>query len=420
MRSLALGLLLLLPRLVYAAPDVLVAETMGNLSTEKLGTISTMLQATAARQLGTQSAGVVRLKELGGSCRDARCYQREAQDRDIPFVLMSDVVQMQGLFILNVELREASGQSVSKAVLQGGGVGGLEKAAATELGALLGRVETSRPEPQAEDIFGFDDVGAEAPDIEMTDEEKAALKREKELEARAIKEKKVIERRARQDALQEAAEGASPLKAPPGGIVLGPGIILNTGNPMVSGKGIGLDVHIKPTQQMGILASATYIPDLGASDLKGLTSTLVQIAHDGSGNVEFQQPLDKINAILYGSGTYSLLKNNQNGDIYGNLFVGAGLGLISSKGFYAKYDDSAADGSTPVQIVEAGSTIQIPLVFNIGMDRWPTNKLGYRILMTNLFGYQLEPQYDPDVPTTDSYVAHNVLASLQLLFSKGK
>ena len=422
MRIIVLAFLFILPGLAQAAPDLLIAEPSGNLKAEKLASISAMLQSTASTQLKVQGSAV-RLEDLGGSCFDPTCYQREAESREIPYVLISDVVQMQGLYILNVELRESSGQYVAKAVLQGGGVGGLKTAATNELGSLFGKIEVTAPEPAPDDIFGFDDIGADAAPKEdtkeMTEEEKAARKRQKELEARSAKEQKAKERRARQDAIQDMAEAASPLKAPPGGIVIGSGLSLNTGNPMVSGRGLGVNVHVKPSPQIGFLGAAAYIPDLGASDLKGLTNMLVQIAHSGSTASDFQQPLDKINALVYGAGTYSLLKNQQAGDIYGNLFVGGGLGIMTNSLYYATYDPSAADSSSQAAIVQAGNKMRIPMVLNIGMDRWPTNKMGYRLLVTHLFSYQLKPQYDPNVPEMEYYLAHNVIGSVELLFSKG-
>ena len=93
-----------------------------------------------------------------------------------------------------------------------------------------------------------------------------------------------------------------------------------------------------------------YSPDLGVNDLKDLTHTLVGIAREGSGDVEFQQPVDK---MLLGAtvaarwapvyGKINLLGERVlNFDLYGT----AGLGLLTVNKYYAVYDDDVLRASS--------------------------------------------------------------------------
>ncbi|MCB9761390.1 MAG: hypothetical protein H6739_16225 [Alphaproteobacteria bacterium] len=76
------------------------------------------------------------------------------------------------------------------------------------------------------------------------------------------------------------------------------------------------------------------LPDQGTADLKGLTNTLVQIAHNGDPNVDFQQPVDKMRlgatfslnwAPVYGK--INLFGQTVvNFDLYGSV----GLGMLAN------------------------------------------------------------------------------------------
>ena len=74
--------------------------------------------------------------------------------------------------------------------------------------------------------------------------------------------------------------------APMGGLV--------PNNPMVKRYlgGLQLAYHFSETFAAG--GQILYSPDLGVNDLKGLTTTLVQIASGANTGVDFQQPVDKL------------------------------------------------------------------------------------------------------------------------------
>ena len=65
-------------------------------------------------------------------------------------------------------------------------------------------------------------------------------------------------------------------------------------DPMVNRITGGLLVAYHFSESLAAEGAFIYSPDLGETDVKGLTRTLVKIAEQGSANVEFQQPLDKM------------------------------------------------------------------------------------------------------------------------------
>ncbi len=163
-----------------------------------------------------------------------------------------------------------------------------------------------------------------------------------------------------------------------------------------------------------------YSPDLGENDLKGLTNTLVIIAHGGASDVEFQQPVDKMMlgaifnvmwAPVYGKinlvGELVL-----NFDLYGTL----GLGMITVRKHYARYDASAVviEGDAPVSLTDAGSAevrVRVPLSVGIGTNIFVTQTLALKLDARSMFYVDSVPQYDPNNPEDGSRIYNNFLAT---------
>jgi len=107
----------------------------------------------------------------------------------------------------------------------------------------------------------------------------------------------------------------------------------------------GVFVGYHFNEQFSAQATIAYAPDLEESDLKGLTSALVVIAHSGPGGANFQQPIDKLTLWAAFGGTWSPFygKINLIGETVLNfdLYLSAGLGMISKVDYQAVYDDSA-------------------------------------------------------------------------------
>jgi outer membrane beta-barrel protein len=186
-------------------------------------------------------------------------------------------------------------------------------------------------------------------------------------------------------------------------------------NPMVNRITGGVLGAYHFSESLAAEGAFIYSPDLGAADLKGLTNTLVQIAHDGNADVDFQQPLDKMElgatfavrwAPIYGK--INLIGENVlNFDMYGV----AGLGMLSSNVLYAKYDGSVPDGEAPVQLVAGGRKVRVPLNLGMGIDFFLSQSISLKIDARSYLYYALKPQYDPDVPETEFRIYNNFVAS---------
>ena len=158
-----------------------------------------------------------------------------------------------------------------------------------------------------------------------------------------------------------------------------------------------------------------YSPDLGGQDLKDLTHTLVNIAEQGSGEVNFQQPLDKMImgatfaarwAPVYGK--INLIGERVlNFDLYGT----AGIGMLAVNKYYASYDSASETGtSIPDQPVEKKT--EVPINLGIGLDFFFSNSLALKIDARDYFYVDEKPQYDPDTPQTEKRLYNNFIASV--------
>ena len=161
-----------------------------------------------------------------------------------------------------------------------------------------------------------------------------------------------------------------------------------------------------------------YSPDLGQDDLKGLTKTLVQIAHQGDPDVNLQQPVDKMIlgatfalrwAPVYGK--INLLGEQVlNFDFYGT----AGLGLLSIAEYYAKYNVGFATGTSDevVDLVPSQSTYTVPLNIGLGFDFFLSQSVALKLDARSYLYVGEQPDYDPDDDTAlGSRLYNNFIAS---------
>ena len=160
-----------------------------------------------------------------------------------------------------------------------------------------------------------------------------------------------------------------------------------------------------------------YSPDLGQDDLKGLTSTLVQIAHQGVPDAGFQQPVDKMTlgatfalrwAPVYGK--INLLGEQVlNFDFYGTL----GLGLLSIAEYYATYNDEwGVSSDSVVELSPANSKYTVPANVGIGFDFFLSQSVALKIDARSYMYIGKQPDYDPeDDSELGSRLYNNFIAS---------
>jgi outer membrane beta-barrel protein len=165
-----------------------------------------------------------------------------------------------------------------------------------------------------------------------------------------------------------------------------------------------------------------FSPDLGTNDLKGLTHTLVDIAHTGSGEASFQQPLDKMVmgatfaarwAPFYGK-INVIGESVLNFDAYGVL----GLGMLSLQQYYAIYDESV--GQAPfTNLVTNEKKVVITPNFGLGFNFFLNQTMALKIDARSYFYVAKKPQYDGGpgaAAVTESRLYNNFVASVGLSF----
>jgi outer membrane beta-barrel protein len=167
--------------------------------------------------------------------------------------------------------------------------------------------------------------------------------------------------------------------------------------------GVLLAYHI--SESIAAEGAILYSPDLGQDDLKGLTSTLVQIAHQGDPDAGFQQPVDKMTlgatfalrwAPVYGK--INLLGEQVlNFDFYGTV----GLGLLSRAEYYATYNEGfLTDGSgSPVMLSPANNTYTVPANIGVGFDFFLSQSVALKLDARSYLYVGDQPDYDPNDDT---------------------
>lgn len=208
---------------------------------------------------------------------------------------------------------------------------------------------------------------------------------------------------------------------------IAPVIGLVPNNPMVRRYTGGVLVAYHFSENFAAGGQLIYSPDLGKSDLKGLTNTLVQIAHSSDQGVEFQQPLDKmvLGATFSANWIPVYGKINLIGETVINfdLYMSGGLGMMSIAKYYAVYDDQLArtDPSVPpVALEKTANVVRVPVNLAIGTDLFLTQTLALKLEARSYLYVDKVPQYDPEITQLDNRLYNVFIASagLSMYFPK--
>jgi outer membrane beta-barrel protein len=182
--------------------------------------------------------------------------------------------------------------------------------------------------------------------------------------------------------------------------------------------GVGMGYHF--TEAFAVQGLITYSPDLGTSDLKGLTTTLIRIAAS-SGDRNFQQPLDKITLAFSAAMVWAPLygKINLLGEQVLNfdLYFVLGAGMNSKTNYYAR-EDTVAEGEVALDKVGTGVTVgpNAGVGFNFFLSQSVALKLDGRM---NFYVAE-KPQYDQDAPSEGNRLYNNfvVAGGVSVFFPK--
>ena len=190
-------------------------------------------------------------------------------------------------------------------------------------------------------------------------------------------------------------------------------------NPMVKRYVGGLLGAYHFSETFAAEGAFLYAPDLGQSDLKGLTHTLVDIAkvEDDTSSQKFQQPLDKMVmgatfaarwAPFYGK--INLIGETVlNFDVYGV----AGMGMLSLQSYYAVYDKNIDQAPFTNLVINEKKVVLTPN-FGMGLNFFINQTMSLKIDGRSYFYVGKKPQYDPDEAVTESRLYNNFVASLGL------
>lgn len=168
-------------------------------------------------------------------------------------------------------------------------------------------------------------------------------------------------------------------------------------NPMVKRLLAGMNLSYHFSEQFAANAQFVYSPDLQEKDLKGLTNTLVYIAHGSQdGQYAFQQPVDKM--VLSGIfaaqwapiyGKINLLGETiLNFDLYGVV----GLGMLSIQKGYARYD-ATSESAIPVKLEKADKESKFPLALGTGINFFVNQSVAIKMDARSLLYFDSKPDY---------------------------
>lgn len=177
-------------------------------------------------------------------------------------------------------------------------------------------------------------------------------------------------------------------------------------NPMVQRFSGGFLGAYHLNEKFAAEGAIMYFPDLGANDLKGLTTKLVEIANSRSSGGTFEQPVEKMMlgatfaarwSPIYGK--INLLGENVlNFDLY---FTG-GLGMISTKKAYVSAGDDGA-----VILRPDGNQVHPPVTVGLGTNFFLNQSLAVKLDVRSLIYRAPAPIYDISQADSNEYRIYN-------------
>ena len=177
-------------------------------------------------------------------------------------------------------------------------------------------------------------------------------------------------------------------------------------NPMVQRFAGGFLGAYHLNEKFAAEGAVMYFPDLGGSDLKGLTQKLVEIANSRSSSSNFQQPVEKMMLGATVSARWSpiygkinlLGENVLNFDLY---FTG-GFGMISTKKYYVTADQDGVIG-----LEFAGNEVHPPVTAGLGTNLFINQSLAVKLDVRSMIYRAPAPIYDPDQADLNEYRIYN-------------
>ncbi len=182
-----------------------------------------------------------------------------------------------------------------------------------------------------------------------------------------------------------------------------------------------LGFHFSET--LAAQSQISYSPDLGENDLKGLVAVLLDRAFNAGADVGFQQPLDKVTlAASFGVAWAPLYgKINLVGETVLNfdLYGFAGAAMLSKSNFIATYDEAGLASGDIVNLQPnpgQPNEVKVAPVIGVGQNYFLNQMMAFKLDARAAFYPDLKPQYDPEIPETESQLYNNFIVSGGLAF----
>ena len=328
------------------------------------------------------------ISEKDADCIELECALRYAQKNAVDFVLHFKLERVQGMYFLAGDINSSKSLQSEKEI----------KFDATSSSEIISLINA--------ELQPFLSL-AETKKVTVKTKEKVAKTVKKEPQRPELKIQRPqraqpqMEKPVAQSRSTEIADLA-PEFLKTGRMELSPMLGTVPNNPMVSRYTGGLLTAYHFSETLAAEAAMIYSPDLGMSDLKGLTTTLVQIAHGGSGVSDFQQPVDKLELGATFAARWTPICGTVNFvgesvlsfDLYGL----AGLGMLSILQQYAVYQ---ADLEPPVALTTPTRIPQIPLNLGMGVNFFMNRFMALKLDARSYLYYAQRPVYDPNSDDPD-------------------
>ena len=367
--SLLISMFLLLFSTMTLAEPIVVGRSLG-VSTKTGSKISSRI----SRALNVHHPGLFgKIEET--DCKDTTCQLRRARN-DGELLITTEIANMLGIYIISVSVFNIeNGEKLTSFDIETNTIAQIPRKLYDSL--------------MEKDLQELQELIKKAPE--------PVVKKKEPIPSEPVVEKEKPKKK-RSKRLYQVYNTTAKLQ-------LSPFIGYQPNDPLVKRNVVGLQASYFFNKEMAFDGTFIFSPDNGLSDIKPLTNTLVQIAYEGSANLQFQQPLDKLLSAATFAARWNLLgtyaptpKRIQNFTVYGT----AGLGMLSTNLYYAQYDDTASANDVPVKLVAAGRKIRIPLIVGLGSNIHLNRKLSLKIDYHRFLYRALKPQYDPEVPVTES------------------
>ncbi len=141
-----------------------------------------------------------------------------------------------------------------------------------------------------------------------------------------------------------------------------------------------------------------YVKSPFAPSASSLTTTLVQIGHQGDPDAAFQQPFRTDDFGVHVAADLAPIPDAWEDGVTCSPHVLAGMSFTKASEYYATYNQDyiSSGAGTPVALSVATTHLDLRPLVGVGFDAWYDGRVGLRLLFQARPGLERQPDYDPD------------------------